>query len=74
MEVRGFRGLCGIGALERPSILFTVRAFHERLSICACFFLFDGWMQGVTVLVPRHCLSFYFFIVPGYLKKLNCNI
>ena len=43
--------------------LLSVCVLHERLSICACVSLsfgFEGEMWNLIILVPDHCLSFYF--------------
>ena len=43
--------------------IITVRVFLDRLSICVCtsfHFDFEGGMWDLIVLVPDHCLSFYF--------------
>ena len=40
-----------------------MRVFRERLSICVCVsfpFRFEGGIWDSTVLIPNHCLSFYF--------------
>ena len=39
---------------------------HGRLSVCECAFGFEVGMWDLIVLVPDHCLSFYFTI--GRLK------
>ena len=44
-------------------ILFTVRIFRGRLSLCMCASFpidFEGAMLDLIVLVPDHCLSFQF--------------
>ena len=44
-------------------IRFTVRVLCERLSVCVCVsftFVSEGGMWDLIVLVPDHCLSFYF--------------
>ena len=41
---------------------FTVRVFHDYLSICMCAsfpFGFEGRMWDMISLFPYHCLSFY---------------
>ena len=47
-------------------ILFTVRVFRERLSVCVCLsFLFGLWggMWDLVVLVPDRCLfTFHDFL------------
>ena len=47
-------------------ILFTVRVFHERLSIGVCVSVpscFDGGKWDLIVLIPDHCFSFYFTFI-----------
>ena len=46
-------------------ICFTVRVLRGRLSVCECVvvFCFEGWTWDLIVLVPDHCLSFYFDLV-----------
>ena len=47
--------------LGKLFILFTVRAFRKRLSICKCSipFGFEGGMWDLIVLIPDQCLSIY---------------
>ena len=51
-------------------IRFALRAFREQLSLCVILsfllFFWDG-MWDLIVLIPEHCLSFYF------LQKLQLN-
>ena len=59
-------------------IRFSVHAFRECSSICACasfLFDFEGGMWGLIVLVPDHCLSLYFTLslshsIAKWIKRL----
>ena len=53
---------------------FTVSVCRERLSVCECFFSFgfEDRIWELVVLVPSHCLSFYFTHTPkGKLVSLD---
>ena len=48
---------------KKTFVQFILRVFRERLSVCVCAafrFGFEGGMWDLLVLVPDHCLSFYF--------------
>ena len=53
----------GVGYLNKMFVWFTVCVYHESLSICMCGsspYDFEGETRDLIVLVPDHCLSFYF--------------
>ena len=55
-------------------VQFIVHAFRELLSmyVYTLFpFVFEDRMLDLTVLVPGHCLFFYFLIFPKLSKNLD---
>ena len=58
----------------RMLIRFTVRVFCEHSTMCvpASFpFGFEGGMRALIVLVPGHCVSYYF---GEYDERLNFSV
>ena len=59
-------------------IRFTARAFRKLLSVYVFSYFpfgFEGRIWDLIVLVPDHCLSFYFqYLIFRHNRKSNCFI
>ncbi|MEW8547338.1 MAG: hypothetical protein AB2693_27840, partial [Candidatus Thiodiazotropha sp.] len=47
-------------------IRFTVRVFRKHVNLCTCTSFPIGFKSGMwdlIVLIPEHCLSFYFTVI-----------